>query len=296
MIYFIVPVKDRKNTTLKYIRQLKNQLDNDYFIILVDDGSTDGTSDAFRREVEKNHRYVIVGDGNLWWGGSLHKAWSYLKSRSDSFSKDDLVVISNDDVYYSAGFISLLRKEVLSRDKSVVSAFEYCAQNKRFIASGVKINWNSYSFKFNEAADPDCVSTRTIGIRVFDFLATGGFRPVLLPHYLSDYEFTFRCRKIGMCLIPLESLKVFVDIRSTGQHRLDYSVGFIQFYKNLLSKRSAINPIYMINFIALCAPTLKVKIVLIIRIVRSIFRENSRYFLYLIFIKNKYKITQNTVN
>ena len=66
-VEIVTPVHNRKEITLQCLKSLSkiNQEGLDVHIIVVDDGSTDGTSEAIESrypEVE-----VIKGDGNLWY-------------------------------------------------------------------------------------------------------------------------------------------------------------------------------------------------------------------------------------
>ena len=80
-IYIIIPVYNRKALTLACLENLQNNGDlQKYQVIVVDDGSSDRTSE----EVKVNYPKVIVlqGNGNLWWTGAIfHSDQIRLKSR-----------------------------------------------------------------------------------------------------------------------------------------------------------------------------------------------------------------------
>lgn len=66
----IIPVYNRRPITLACLERLKwCSCSSDWKIVLVDDGSTDGTGD----EVSRLHPYVDIvrGDGNLYWTGAI---------------------------------------------------------------------------------------------------------------------------------------------------------------------------------------------------------------------------------
>ena len=76
LIYIIIPVHNRKEITLKCLDILQKNGDLDiYYVIVVDDGSTDGTSEAIQSLYP--NITILVGDGNLWWTGAIKKGMEY---------------------------------------------------------------------------------------------------------------------------------------------------------------------------------------------------------------------------
>ena len=69
MIYIILPVHNRKVTTEKFIKSLVAQTYKEFKLILVDDGSTDGTDKMVLSYIPDG--IILKGDGNLWWAGGL---------------------------------------------------------------------------------------------------------------------------------------------------------------------------------------------------------------------------------
>jgi GT2 family glycosyltransferase len=88
-------------------------------------------------------------------------------------------------------------------------------------------------------------------MHVKSFLDLGGFYPKLLPHYLSDYEFTIRAHQRGYHLIIDESFR----IEESGQNAaiLKHNTLF-KFLKACFSPKYPMNPIYYSSFVLLCAP------------------------------------------
>src|SRR5262249_54422292 len=83
---------NRRETTLACLRALEELQTPAGFalrVVLTDDGSSDGTGDAVRREFPKVQ--VVEGDGNLYWVGGTQAAW-------DAARPADFYLWLNDDV------------------------------------------------------------------------------------------------------------------------------------------------------------------------------------------------------
>ena len=68
-IHIVLPVHNRKRVTLACLRQLTEANDGTWKIVVVDDGSTDGTHEA----IKAAHTEVTIlhGDGSLFWTGAM---------------------------------------------------------------------------------------------------------------------------------------------------------------------------------------------------------------------------------
>ena len=74
--FIIIPVYNRQKITLACLEGLKKTGDlARYHVVVVDDGSTDGTKEAI------NESYpdvvVLTGGGNLWWTGAMALGMEY---------------------------------------------------------------------------------------------------------------------------------------------------------------------------------------------------------------------------
>ncbi len=251
-LYIILPVHNRKNISIKFVKMLLNQTYKNYHLVLIDDGSTDGSVDSIKEYI--TDITVITGDGNLWWGGALHQGYLWLKNQLSKSS--DAVLVINDDVLFGIDFLEIGLKTLQNHSfKSLVIAKNFKEESQdTLIDSGVYINWKRLDFNLKvESGIANCCSTRGLFLNIGDFLSIGGFFPKVLPHYLSDYEFTHRAYSKGYKIITNPSLKLFTSENTTGNHYIK-KTSFKNYVKILFSVKYVGNPIYFSTFILLACP------------------------------------------
>jgi GT2 family glycosyltransferase len=249
-IHILLPVHNRREITRLFIECLKAQTFENYHLILVDDGSTDGTEEMVRGSI--SDLTVIKGQGNWWWAGSLQKGYEWL--RKNNVPPTDFVLIINDDTQFENDFLEAATNFLTKRSRFLLLAQCYSRQSGQLIDAGVHADLKRLTFEQMPAPDQvNCLSTRGLFLRFSDFTEIGGFHPRLLPHYLSDYEFTLRARRKGMKLMTDPSVKLWLDERATGYHGLKREPLPNQL-KKFFSAKSAMNPFAWSAFILLACP------------------------------------------
>jgi GT2 family glycosyltransferase len=270
-IYILLPVHNRREITRHFIQCLRTQTYSNYHLVLIDDGSTDNTAEMVLSYLK--NVTVIKGTGNWWWAGSLQQGYLWLKARD--ISPSDLVLIINDDTEFQSDFLHN-GLTILSRSKkSLLLAQCFSKQTDQLIDAGIRISWNRFSFDSEKNSEKiNCLSTRGLFLRYKDFLTIGGFYPWLLPHYTSDYEFTIRAFRKGLMPLVDSELKLWLDEFSTGDHNFNElkEASIWKFLQSYFSKKSALNPVYLIVFVALCCPW-KWKVLNWLRICKAAFLQ-----------------------
>lgn len=116
-IEVVTPVHNRKELTLQCLRSLESaDLSGiDLHIIVVDDGSTDGTAEAL--ELEFPHVMVIAGDGSLWYTAGTNVGLSAAIERVP-----DYVLAINNDCEFDPAFLQNMLATAEANPKSVVGS------------------------------------------------------------------------------------------------------------------------------------------------------------------------------
>ncbi|MEI6287097.1 MAG: glycosyltransferase [Bacillota bacterium] len=251
-VYIILPVHNRIETTKKFISCLKRQSYDNYHLLLIDDGSVDGTAEWVEKNIVK--LTIIKGKGNWWWAGSLQQGYCWLKNREE-ISATDIVLMINDDTEFEEDFFEIALALLARQEHLLLLAQCYSLQTGELIDAGVHVDWQKFSFFQAKSVEGiNCLSTRGLFMRVMDFLDTGGFFSKILPHYTSDYEFTIRARRKGMKLVTDSNLKLYCDQTTTGIHSNVGCGDLHQRIKALFSRKSAMNPFAWTIFVVLSCP------------------------------------------
>jgi GT2 family glycosyltransferase len=251
MIWVLLPIHNRREITKRFVRGLVAQTDQNYHLILIDDGSTDGSAEAVSSLLPSTT--VVRGRGNWWWAGGLQQGRRWLLRRE--LGHEDLVLIANANTVLEPNFLAQGRVALAPHPKALLVAQLYSLADGSFLEASVRVDWRM--LRFEGVADTDginCMSTRGLLIRAVDFLAIGGFHPRLLPHYGSDYEFTIRAKRRSIELISDPRFLLSYDEETTG--RLPVTTRSVrEFLRTIFSRRSTENPIYWTTFVWLACPT-----------------------------------------
>ena len=248
MLYIILPVHNRKETTALFIECLKKQTYKEYHLLLIDDGSTDGTDELVQNKIE--HCTVIKGKGDWWWAGSLQQGYNWISENVHGNSSTVLLI--NDDVEFEKDFLEIGLNILSMVKKTIVYAKAISKQSKKVFYSGVTVNWKSLSFvQASSDNQVNCTSTRGLFLKLPDFLSIGGFYPKLLPHYISDYEYTIRAYRKGYKFHSDDSLTLIMDETTSGFRSINSRKDFLKRY---FSIKNPNNPIYLSMFIILSCP------------------------------------------
>ena len=249
LLYILLPVHNRRPTTRKFIECLAAQTFEGYHLLLIDDGSTDGTADMVKQHIA-NHT-VIRGTGNWWWAGCLQRGLDWLKAINPG--PDALVLFINDDVRFAPDYLERAVNVMKNkRGTLLLSQFESSIGDEAN-ETGIYADLRRLSFKVADSpSEINCLSTRGLFGYWADIQRIGGFHPVLLPHYLSDYEYTIRAFRKGLRCETSPDIVVTPNSAISGIRALD-DRSFVGAFHTLFSKRSAVNPIYWSTFMLLAA-------------------------------------------
>lgn len=226
---------------------------------------------------------IIYGDGTLGWGGSLQKSYDYLKHLN--INRSDSVLIMNVDTTFDKNFLETGVSILSHLNKVILKSWVVDKYSK--IKGDGYIYADKKKFTFTQVPSShlsNCASTRGLFMNAKEFMSLGGFVPDKLPHYFSDYEFTYRATKKGYKIICDDKLQLISDSKQTGLHVITYN-SLIDFLKQYFSIKCPTNPKYLINFVLINADSLIVKFIQIPLILVKSLMKILLAFVFLFFSK-----------
>lgn len=247
-IFILTPVYNRVETTLRFVGCLEKQTHKNFQLVLIDDGSSDGTSEMVTDILP--HTKVIKGDGSLWWAGSLQRGFEWLKS--EEIDRDDCVLIINDDTLFDENYLLNGLNLLKENSKSLLISECFFLETKEIFDRGIVFDNRVFTFRRSEDnSETNCASTRGLFINAGDFIDLGGFYPKLLPHYWSDYEFTVRASNMGYRIFSDRELQVWTSNVISGIDELDNCKFWKTLKVLLFSKRCRRNIVYSSVFVVM---------------------------------------------
>ncbi|MBA4054968.1 MAG: glycosyltransferase family 2 protein [Marivirga sp.] len=243
MIYTIIPVHNRKNFTRDCLISLRDQTIA-HKVVIVDDGSTDGTNEMLRTEFPEV--IVIEGDGNLFWTAAINLGIK----RALDLGADYIFTLNNDTIAAP----DLIEKMLLWAERTpdaLLGAFDIEAKTMKPHYGGEIIiwRWDKSRFLLNELKPDEWHGIHEVSLfpgrglliprKVFD--KVGLFEEKLLPHYMADYDFTHLARRNGFKIYCNYDAKVYTYPEESGNHLIQKSKTWRNYYNHLFSIRGGSN-------------------------------------------------------
>ena len=260
MISVVIPVHNRKEYTRQCLACLIEQTYRQYQIIVVDDGSTDGTGEMIHEGFPDV--VVLKGDGNLWWAEATNVGIRYAQANQDT-RQENFVLTLNDDTRIEKNYLQTMltayqrHKPCLIGSVSVDSEnpdkLEYAGTSMElYTASGRHLSedyQNSYQelIRQKKYIESHSLPGRGTLIPISLFDKIGLFDSKRYAHYMADIEFSLRARKAGYRLIVNADSVVHEYVAATGI-QVEKGVSFRQFINGFTSIKSPTNLTVRYNF------------------------------------------------
>ena len=200
MLYIVIPVFNRWRYTRACLDSLRAQTNQDFRVIVVDDGSTDET--AAELALGYPEVAVVTGTGNLFWTAGVNRGIE----RALALGADRVLTLNND-VLTAPDFVAQMLAAAGQHPRAVLGALEFDANTGQAIYGGERLN-----FKTNTRADllDELPADRRTGLHPVTYLPGRGllipkvvldkiglFDEKRLPHYLADFDYTSVARRAG---------------------------------------------------------------------------------------------------
>lgn len=260
MISIVIPVHNRREFTRQCLVCLAVQTYRHVQIIVVDDGSTDGTEQMISQEFPDV--IVLKGDGNLWWTEATNWGIRYAQKYQDQ-AQENFVLTLNDDTRVAPNYLQTMldayRKHQpcligsVSVDSDNPEKLEYAgAAFELYTAGGRHLSEEYHNSYCELVARTSFVESHSlpgrgtlIPMEVFDRIGLYDSKKYI--HYMADIEFSVRARKAGYRLIVNVASVVYEYIKATGI-QVERKISLKDFINGFTSIKSPTNLRIRYNF------------------------------------------------
>jgi GT2 family glycosyltransferase len=268
MVFIIIPVFNRLEMTLQCLDAIHQQTFSDYKVIVVDDGSTDGTAGIVKKKYPRAE--ILQGDGSFFWTRCVNTALLHVKP---IMTEKDFVLHINNDTSFDSSYIKNLVDFHERHPNSILGSLSYDPESKMVSHLGIyhspwtpfmKQNYREEEIELSRLKGVEYLETVNISARgmlipAYVINKVGFLDEQNFPQYRSDEDYGIRCKKAGFNIyIPTNAI-VYNSRLNTGWDHTIHKVTFSQFYRSLFSltstnnlhirwnwskKNSAIPPVY----------------------------------------------------
>ena len=244
MLYVVIPVFNRSQYTRACLLSLRQQTRTDFRIVVVDDGSTDGTDLMLAEEFPEV--IVVTGDGNLFWtagvNAGIRRALALGATR---------IMTMNNDVLVLPDFIAQMLSWAERHPTAVLGALELDVATGQPIYGGERLDWRTNT-RHDLLAELPAAERR--GLHPVTYLpgrglliplgvieAIGLFDEKRLPHYLADFDYTSVARRHGFPVFCNYDARLSTYPDESGQEQTRRQRSLSGYYQHLFGIRGGGN-------------------------------------------------------
>lgn len=243
----LIPVHNHLEFTAAALDRLTEvqQKYRELFIIVIDDGSSDGTHEYITSHF--GNVTVLKGDGNLWWSGAVNMGAKY----AADVLKSDYILLWNNDIHFREDYFEQLFDVLSHTDKdTIIGSKILVRENPDLVWSmggcfnprtGI-YNMHGYyekdSGKYNHITEVDWLTGMGTVVPVNVLEQTGYWDNVNFPQYHGDSDFTYRARLKGYKIVVHPGLVIYNNVKSSG---MEHHGNFRELLKMMTDLRSKSN-------------------------------------------------------
>lgn len=236
-IAVLITCHNRKEKTIQCLEALfvQNGLGDQISIevFLVDDGCTDGTPEAIRRNFPQVN--IIQGDGNLYWNRGMHLAWETASKGRDF----DYYLWLNDDTFLFGYGLNTLFLDFFP--KSIVCGVTQSSTNEASTYGGFKTKPRKLITPNGSYQNADYCNGNCVLIPKYVFKKLGNLDPIF-QHALGDFDYSLRARKNGIDIKVAPEFVGICENHDTVPKWRDNTLNIMDRLKNLYTPLSGCYP------------------------------------------------------
>jgi len=247
-LYIVIAVHNRVNVTLKCLEQLNRQHWKNFKVVVVDDGSTDGTSEKIVQQYPQT--LLLKGTGDWWWTKSVNAGIQHALDNGATH-----VLLLNDDTIFNDDYLDILLSDIRANPDAVIGSLNLTLETPHKVYFSGTSGFDPLTFKHYRyhktmaAYDPEefkgtresrYLPARGMLVPASAFRKIGLLDEVNFPQYFSDVDFSMKAVRAGIrCIISYNAI-LYTPVNSTGAgdfYKKEPARKFFRSFSNPYSKR-----------------------------------------------------------
>jgi GT2 family glycosyltransferase len=160
-------------------------------VFLVDDGSTDNTTDSVKINFPSVN--IIKGNGTLFWNRGMHLAW---KTASDKREYDYYLWLNDDTYLFENSLDVILTSSNLQQGTAIIVGATCSSKTGEYTYGGYKRSGENV-IPSNVLQEIDTFNGNCVLIPKFVFTKVGNLDP-LFHHCIGDLDYGYRSQSLGI--------------------------------------------------------------------------------------------------
>ena len=242
MIYIVIPVHNRKTFTRECLKALQDQTYTCFRVIVVDDGSADGTSEMIHEEFQQV--ILLRGDGNLFWSAATNMGIELALEYQATY-----VMTLNDDTIPTPDFMEQMVYWSEKEPEALLGALAVDLETGKITHGGRRNIWKG-SYHLKKKLRPEeqkgihwtsCYPGRGLLIPTAVFHKIGLFDQRNFPQTLADIDFTMRAVQAGYRIFCNYDAKLLSRSRESPGIKMRENFSLKNYYRHLFDIRGGGN-------------------------------------------------------
>lgn len=252
MIFVVTPVFNRKNFTKNFLAALEKQTFKNFKIVIVDDGSTDGTSEMIEHEFPDT--ILLKQAGDLWWAEATNVGIRYALEHGASHC-----MTLNDDTIPAPDYMEKMALWSDRENDALLGALAIDIQSNKIVYGGERRSWFTGKSIWIKDLLPDenksgihevtHFSGRGLLIPSIVFETIGLFDSKNFPQTIADFDFTHRARNNGFKIYINYDAKIKTFKDESATLRIYNNKSIKNYIRHLTNLRGGGN----LKFFTICA-------------------------------------------
>jgi len=280
MIYIVTAVFNRKEFTKNYLKALEKQTNKNFRVIIIDDASTDGSSEMIEKEFP--NVVLLKEKGNLWWAEATNIGIKYAIKLGAKY-----IMTLNNDTIPCENYIEKMYYWMKKKPNALLGAFAIDALTHKVIFGGEILDWKRGKYKNILEQIPEnrryglkevnIFPGRGLLIPINVFEKIGFYDSKNFPQTVADLDFTCRAFNYGYKIYCNYDAKIKIFPEESGSVKLVKNRSLENYYNHLFGIRGGGNLKWFIIFTWKNAPLLYLPTYLIIGLSKRIFAYPIRW-------------------